>query len=199
VRGRGLGAGSVCVCNALLSDLAPCMMMLFCMMMFLMMLSDVAPCMSCWSVCVGGRPLLHGQCELQTEGLEASGAGLGGMMVPVLADMYEAAWGACLGGYARGCLKVHVLAVMHAVQVLCLDHCYKPGAAGRVVPGSWWAGRCTPNAVMSLGVSAAASLGNWLFIEPKTTGLMFERYAIENKVRLAQVSASAWCGWVTTL
>jgi len=38
------------------------------------------------------------------------------------------------------------------------------------------------NAVVTLGVSAAASLANWLFIEPKTTGLMFERYDIENKV-----------------
>lgn len=32
-----------------------------------------------------------------------------------------------------------------------------------------------PRAVLTLGVSAAASLANWLFIEPKTTGLMFER------------------------
>eukprot|EP00882_Tetradesmus_deserticola_P002414 GHRQ01002573.1.p1 GENE.GHRQ01002573.1~~GHRQ01002573.1.p1 ORF type:complete len:252 (+),score=85.74 GHRQ01002573.1:140-895(+) len=37
------------------------------------------------------------------------------------------------------------------------------------------------NAVAALGVSAVSSLANWLFIEPKTTGLMFERYAIENK------------------
>lgn len=31
------------------------------------------------------------------------------------------------------------------------------------------------NAVLTLGVSAVSSLANWLFIEPKTTGLMFER------------------------
>eukprot|EP00775_Hariotina_reticulata_P012764 gene12764-12893_t len=37
------------------------------------------------------------------------------------------------------------------------------------------------NAAVTLAVSAAASLANWLFIEPKTTGLMFERYDIENK------------------
>lgn len=37
------------------------------------------------------------------------------------------------------------------------------------------------NAVAALAVSAASNVANWLFIEPKTTGLMFECYAIENK------------------
>jgi hypothetical protein len=40
-----------------------------------------------------------------------------------------------------------------------------------------------PRAVLTLGVAAVASLANWLFIEPKTTTLMFERYDIENKPR----------------
>jgi hypothetical protein len=34
---------------------------------------------------------------------------------------------------------------------------------------------------ITLSVAAGANILNWLFIEPKTTALMFERYAIENK------------------
>ena len=37
------------------------------------------------------------------------------------------------------------------------------------------------NAVSTLAVAAAASIGNWLFIEPVATKLMFQRYDIENK------------------
>jgi hypothetical protein len=37
------------------------------------------------------------------------------------------------------------------------------------------------NAVTTLAVAAAASVGNWLFIEPVATKLMFQRYDIENK------------------
>lgn len=39
----------------------------------------------------------------------------------------------------------------------------------------------TSQPAITLSVAAGANILNWLFIEPKTTALMFERYAIENK------------------
>eukprot|EP00879_Flechtneria_rotunda_P007162 GHRR01007516.1.p1 GENE.GHRR01007516.1~~GHRR01007516.1.p1 ORF type:complete len:223 (+),score=77.89 GHRR01007516.1:460-1128(+) len=57
-------------------------------------------------------------------------------------------------------------------------------AANLVLLAAYYMGGVTSapaNAVATLGVSAAASLANWLFIEPKTTTLMFQRYDIENK------------------
>ena len=34
---------------------------------------------------------------------------------------------------------------------------------------------------ITLAVAAAANVANWLYLEPKCTKMMFERYAIENK------------------
>jgi hypothetical protein len=34
---------------------------------------------------------------------------------------------------------------------------------------------------VALAVAAAANVANWLYLEPKCTKMMFERYAIENK------------------
>lgn len=37
------------------------------------------------------------------------------------------------------------------------------------------------NVLASLWIAAGANVANWVYIEPKTTKLMFDRYDIENK------------------